>query len=235
VGTRAVGDLKRCHLDEFVNHIWKEGPGPKDTKQPKVSWGGKFKQTGQLNPKNVASKIASEKIPGTDNNLTGNSDARKVHVDAKDYYSAFEKVGEVVRAAENAAWDRARASTPEGKIPRLKAAEEKLFVKTKDAIQVVVDMRWADMDDYRITKGGLKTELGKEPETKLRKPVVSNADVVPWLTLDVDATIEKYKDDDPKIKENLESALERYYAKDHPKNHLAAINSAEAAASACGL
>jgi hypothetical protein len=217
-GTLAGG---RCTLSQFLEHIWKPQADIKDITRPTVNIPGTDgpADINKLNFDQLFGKINSYRT-NTGFGITGNSEATRL-IGAADYYEGLSKIGLPI--------EKAISNTPN---PTKQQA--KLFGLAKSAATAVQQLRWKDMETFRLGKNGMASDkyLGLVPETRTVSTGVKGQP--DFKTLDSAATVSKYEKDHPDIRDNLKAAMAKFAVNDKAKDHFKAIGAASSARWSCG-
>ena len=208
----------RCTFSEFLQHIWKEQVDINDVKRPNVNIPGTDDFT-KLNFIQLFGKT-NDYSTNTGFRITGNTDATRLN-GAADFYEGLGKIGLPIEKAIE-------------KTPNPDKQQAKLFGLAKSAATAVQQLRWKDMETFRLGKNGMASNkyLGLVPETRTVSTGIKGQP--DFKTLDSAATVSKYEKDHPDIRDKLKAAMAQFAINDKAKDHFKAIGAASSARWSCG-
>jgi hypothetical protein len=186
VGTRQGlrGQANRCHIDEFVDYIWKERV-PGETKPTNVIWPANARNLQSLDAEKITRMVNQQlKVPDPaggnpkplkGSGYTGGQDVKKLvpNPGTDTYFSSLEKMGKFMKDAREF-FEANSGSWPDTE----KDAFKKWNGEGKKITEIAVDLRtkdkWDALNDKK--KGNLAVKLGinlETIETKSKYGVVS--------------------------------------------------------------
>ena len=216
----------RCNFNQFLEFIWApKNPGEARPTVNILSNGEVFEQ---LTIGAVAERVYNYRDPVGDLKLTDNVDSDRLvtgltGTNGRKWYEAVPKVGNAVGEA----W-LAPANIP------LSPEDNRILNRGRAASDLTVDMRFQEIEQYREPFVRQRLGAGIEIQMKPGRRTDPNFVQSAWQQIDQQATIKRYQNTIPDIKQRLTDAMKAWReGSNNAKEHWAAFIAVEQARQGC--